>query len=130
MREGRSIIEEIVARSTGDWVFEDHIYAEVDQYYSIPDDETLFAMSIGIIVEILQTGLMYPVFVEDEPWTQERTIVDSWRGDTWAALKVIEERWRANISNPGFSDVVWFGPTKKGYERGIEVLRREGWRPR
>ena len=129
MRQGRSIIEEIVACSTEDWVFEDQIFGEINEYYAIPDNETLFAMSIGVIVEILQAGLMYPVFVEDEPWEQERKVLDSWHGDTWAVMKRIEKQWRERVAEPGFSDVVWFGPTRKGYQRGTEVLHREGRRP-
>lgn len=128
MREGRSIIEEVVARSTEDWVFEDEIFGEVQEYYPVTDPESIFALSMGVIVEILRMGWMYPVFFDEEnPFKRELLVVESWDGDTWMAIRKIEEQWREKIKGHMPSDVVWFGPTTKGYERGTEVLRREGW---
>lgn len=128
MREGRSIIEEVVARSTEDWVFEDEIFGEVQEYYPVTGLESIFALSMGVIVEILRMGWMYPVFFDEEnPFRRDRRTLESWDGDTWAAVRKIEEQWREKIKGHMPSDVVWFGPTTKGYERGTEVLRREGW---
>jgi hypothetical protein len=84
-------------------------------------------MSIGVVAEILRMGLVYPVFYEDEPWNQVFKVVEIWDGSVWDCVAKIEQMWRERLHIEGFSDVVWFGPTRKGYERGLEVLRREGW---
>lgn len=124
----RTIIEDLLACSTEDWAFEDHISGEIHDRFGIDDVESIFALSMGIVVEVLQMGWMYPVFFDEEdPFKRERLVLESWDGDTWAAVRKIEEQWREKIKGHMPSDVVWFGPTTKGYERGTEVLRREGW---
>lgn len=127
IKKGRNIMDEIVARSTEGWVPEDDIFSELHDYHAIDDHETLFAMSIGVVAEILQMGLMYPVFYEGEPWRQEFKVLESWDGSVWECVAKIERAWRARLSKSSFSNIVWFGPTRKGYERGLAVLRREGW---
>lgn len=83
----------------------------------ISDRDSLRAMTIGIIVEVLQRVYVYPVFWDERPWSREPHVEESWDGDVWATVRRIEQIWWERRLDDDFPDIVWFGPTVTGRHR-------------
>jgi hypothetical protein len=126
VRENRTVIEELLTRSTEDWVFDDHICDAVLEHSDVSDWESLRAMAFGIALELLTNGYVYPVLWDESPWAQERTVPAYWDGNPRPGIDKLRKGWAAKTEPDGFSDIVWFGPFDRWSEQRTVRLPSTG----
>ncbi|WP_250290210.1 hypothetical protein [Frankia sp. CiP1_Cm_nod1] len=116
--DDRTLIEDILANGVDDWVYAAWLY-QIAQRSGLVEPRDLRALSIGLIAEVLTSGLMVAGEYDGSGFRQ-------WECSTGEAIVRITQDWLAwgdEDLTPGA--VVWLDVTPAGQAIGEAVLARE-----
>ena len=111
-----SLLEEALIRGADDWV-DVADFTNIAQRSGAKNSESLRAVALGLIAEMLGRGLIRPGRVDDfgfHPW--DESAVD--------AIERIVQTWNEDDPFPTPGSVAWFDLTPKGKELARAAVQR------
>lgn len=116
--DDRSLLEDLVANGVDDWVYEAWLCGNIARRRA-SDPEERRAIALGLIAEVLFSGLMVPGSVAEDGFMP-------WHSSLAESFERIATAW-LNVPDPDVrpGEIVWLSNTESGEKLGEAVLRRE-----
>lgn len=115
----RTLIEDVLVGGLDDWVYAGWLHQTARDLSGLTDRAQLRSLAIGVIAEVLVSGLMVAGEVSEDGHRP-------WDCSTEAALARIVEDWLAwGEEPPTPGAIVWLALTDAGRAIGEAVLSRE-----